>query len=112
LANKVFALISTADREVALEVGLIYPLNAAKKKWLDEVIVIFFGPSEKLAAYDIEVQGKIKELLENGVEVIACKWCSDRMNITAPLENLGIRVEYVGSIITQLIKDGWAQLTF
>ena len=112
MAIKLFALISSADREVALEVGLIYPLNAAKKKWLDEVIVIFFGPSEKLAAYDIEVQGKIKELLENGIEVIACKWCSDRMNITPLLENFGVRVEYVGSIITQLIKDGWAQLTF
>lgn len=112
MANKVFALVSTADREVALEVGLIYPLNAAKKKWMEEVIVIFFGPSEKLAANDIEVQGKIKELLENGIEVIACKWCSDRMNITPLLENLGIRVEYVGSIITELIKGGWAQLTF
>ena len=57
MAKKVFALISTSDREVVLEVGLIYPLNAAKNKWLDEVKVIFFGPSEKLAAYDTEVQG-------------------------------------------------------
>ena len=112
MSNKVFALISTADREVALEVGLVYPLNAAKKKWMDEVKVIFFGPSEKLAANDTEVQGKIKELLENGVEVLACKWCSDRMNITPLLENLGINVVYVGSIISQLLKDDWAQLTF
>jgi hypothetical protein len=112
LADKVFALISSADREVALEVGLIYPLNVARKKWLDEVKVIFFGPSEKLAANDIDVQGKIKELLESGVEVLACKWCSDRMNITPLLENQGVKVEYVGSIITRLIKDGWAQLTF
>jgi len=112
LANKVFCLVSTADREVVLEVGLIYPLNAARKKWMDEVIVIFFGPSEKLAANDVEVQGKIKELLDNGVKVVACKWCSDRMNITPLLENLGVKVDYVGSIISQLIKDGWAQLTF
>jgi len=112
LANKVFALISSADREVALEVGLIYPLNAAKKEWLDEVKVIFFGPSEKLAAYDGEVQAKIKEMLDIGVEVLACKWCSDRMDITSLLEAQGIKVEYVGSVITELIKDGWAQLTF
>lgn len=112
MANKVFALVSTVDREVALEVGLVYPLNAAKKKWLDEVKVIFFGPSEKVAAYDAEVQGRIKELLDNRVEVLACKWCSDRMNITPLLENLGVKVVYVGSVISQLIKDGWAQLTF
>jgi len=112
MTNKVFALVSTADREVALEVGLVYPLNAAKKKWLDEVKVIFFGPSEKLAAYDAEVQGRIIELLDNSVEILACKWCSDRMNITPLLENLGVKVVSVGSIISQLIKDGWAQLTF
>lgn len=112
MANKVFALVSTSDREVALEVGLIYPLNAAKNRWLDEVKVIFFGPSEKLAAYDAEVQGRIEELLDNKVEVLACKWCSDRMNITPLLENLGIKVVYVGTIVSQLIKDEWAQLTF
>ena len=112
MANKVFALVSTADREVALEIGLIYPLNAAKNKWLDEVKVIFFGPSEKLAAYNVDVQTRIKELMDNSVEVLACKWCSDRMNITPLLENLGIKVVYVGSIISQLIKDEWAQLTF
>ena len=112
MANRVFALVCTADREVLLEVGLVYPRNAAKNKWLDEVKVIFFGPSEKLAAYDAEVQAQIKEIKGYGVEVLACKWCSDRMNITPLLEGRGIKVVYVGSIISQLIKDGWAQLTF
>lgn len=88
MPSKVFALVSSADREVALEVGLVYPLNAAKKGWMDEVKVIFFGPSEKVAANDAEVQGKIKELLEAGVEVLACKWCADRMGITDLLSTI------------------------
>ena len=112
MANKVFVILSSGDREVALEVGLVYPLNAAIKKWMDEVKVIIFGPSEKLAACDTEVQEKLKELQGAGVEVMACKWCADRMNITAPLEKTGIKVVYVGSIISQLLKDGWAPLTF
>ena len=112
MATKVFILLSSGDREVALEVGLIYPLNVAKNKWLDEVKVIIFGPSEKLAAYDAEVQGRMKELQEAGVEVMACKWCADRMNITTRLEEAGIKVVYVGTIISQLLKDGWASLTF
>ena len=82
MATKVFVILGSGDREVALEVGLIYPLNAAKNVWMDEVKVILFGPSEKVAAYDAEVQGKIGELLENEVEVLACKWCSDRMGVT------------------------------
>jgi len=112
MATKLFVMLSSADREVALEVGLIYPLNAAKAKWMDGVKVIIFGPSEKLAACDTEVQEKLKELQGAGVEVMACKWCADRMNITAPLEKAGIKVVYVGSIISQLLKDGWVPLTF
>ena len=112
MTTKVFVLLSSGDREVALEVGLIYPLNAAKNKWLDEVKVIIFGPSEKLAAYDSQVQEKLKELQETGIEIIACKWCADRMNITGILEKAGIRVVYVGTIISQLLRDGWTSLTF
>jgi len=112
MASKVFALVSSADREVALEVGLVYPLNAAKNRWMDEVKVIFFGPSEKVAANDAEVQGRIKELLDSGVEVLACKWCSDRMSITEKLEAIGIKVVGVGPIISGLLKDGWSSLTF
>jgi len=112
MATKVFVVLSSGDREVALEVGLVYPLNAAKNKWMDEVKVIIFGPSEKVAAYDLEVQQRIRELQQVGVDVIACKWCADRMNITGILEKAGITVVGVGPIISQLLKDGWASLTF
>ena len=112
MTTRVFILLSSGDREVALEVGLVYPLNAAKNKWMDEVKLIVFGPSEKLAAYDAEIQRKLKELEEAGIEVMACKWCADRMGITEVLEEAGIKVVYVGSIMSQLIKDGWASLTF
>ena len=112
MASKVFVILSSGDREVALEVGLVYPLNAKTKGWMDEVKVIIFGPSEKIAANDAEVQAKLKEIQKAGVEVMACKWCADRMNITDKLEAAGIKVVYVGSIISDLLKDGWASLTF
>ena len=88
MADKVFIMLSSGDREVALEVGLVYPLNAAKKGWMDEVKVIIFGPSEKVVASDAEVQARIKETLEQGVEVLACKWCADRMGITDLLSTI------------------------
>lgn len=112
MASKVFVILSSGDREVALEVGLVYPLNAKTKGWMDEVKVIIFGPSEKIAANDAEVQERLTELQEAGVEVMACKWCADRMNITDKFEAAGIKVVYVGSIISDLLKDGWASLTF
>lgn len=112
MADRVFALITDDNREKALEVGLVYPANCAKNKWLEEVKVIFFGPSEKLAAFDTQVQEKVREMKTYGVEVLACKWCADRMGITAQLEAQGVKVVYVGTVISQLIKEGWAQLTF
>ena len=112
MASKVFVILSTSDREVALEVGLVYPLNAAKNHWMDEVKLIIFGPSEKLAAYDTEVQERIREVQDSGVQVVACKWCADRMGITDVLEKVGIKVIYVGPVISDLLKSGWASLTF
>ncbi len=109
---KVFVVVSSGDKEVVNWPGLGYPLNAIKNKWMDEVKVILFGPAEELAANDPEVQAKLKELQEVGIEVIACKACSDEWNITNKLEKTGCDVQYVGTIISQLIKDGWASLTF
>ena len=112
MATKLFVLLSSGDKEVALEVGLAYPLTLVKNKWMDEVKVIVYGPSEKLAAYDAEVQEKLKELQENGIEVMICKYCADKMGITSILEEAGFNVFYVGTTISQLLKDGWASLTF
>jgi hypothetical protein len=112
MASKVFVILSNTDREVALEAGLLYPLYAANEKWMEAVKVFLFGPSEKLAAYDIEVRDRIREIMKAGVEVMACKYCADRMKITQILEENGIKVVYIGPIISQLLKDGWASLTF
>jgi hypothetical protein len=112
VADKVFVILSSQDREVLLEVGFTYPFNAAKNAWMDEVKIIFFGPSEKLVVQDPEVQSRLKETQSAGVHVMACKWCSDRMGITDDLEALGIEVLYVGPVISELLKEGWAVLTF
>jgi len=79
---------------------------------MEDVKLIIFGPSEKTVASDAEVQKRVKELQAAGIEVMACKWCADRMKITDVLEKAGTKVVYVGSIISQLIRDGWASLTF
>ena len=112
MATRVFIVVSSGDKEVVLQTGLEYPLRATQNKWVDEVKVIMFGPSERLMAYDLEVQRRIKELQDVGVEIMACKPPADKMNVTEIIEGLGVRIEYVGPIITQMIKDGWASMTF
>jgi len=112
MATKVFILVGSGDKEVVKWPGLKYPWKATTEKWMEEVKVILFGPAEKLAAYDSEVQQKIRDLQEAGVEIMACKACSDEWNITGTLEEAGIEVIYVGPVISQLLKDGWASLSF
>ncbi len=112
MADKVFVVLASQDREVLLEVGFTYPFNAALNGWMEDVKIILFGPSERLVLNDAEVQARLKETLASGVHVMACKWCSDRMGISENLEALGIEVLYVGPVISERLKTGWASLTF
>jgi hypothetical protein len=112
VADKVFVVIASQDKEVVLEPGLLYPFNAVTKGWMQEVKIIFFGPSEKLAAADQEVQDRLKEAMSAGIPVMACKRCADGFGLTGTLEALGLEVIYVGDVISDLLKEGWARLTF
>lgn len=112
MANKLLVILASGDRDVALEMALFYPVTVAKEKYMDEVKVILFGPSEKLVARDKNVQKRIKTLQEAGVVVSACKYCSDRMGVSEKLKELGITVEYVSKGIAEMLREGWASLTF
>jgi len=112
MAKKVFVVITSRDKEVSAGVGIRYAFNAATKSWMDEVKIIVFGPAEELAAYDMEVQAKLKDSMKAGIEVLFCRACSDEQGVTGILEEAGFKVIYVGSVISQLLKDGWDSLTF
>ncbi|MFQ6053019.1 MAG: hypothetical protein ACE5OO_02150 [Candidatus Bathyarchaeia archaeon] len=103
-------IIATADKEKALT-GLMYARNALKRGWLEDVKVVFFGPSEKLIVDDEEVAGQVKDVAVLG-ESFACKAISDREGLSEELEKLGIRVEYVGSIISDYVNDGYLPMVW
>jgi hypothetical protein len=110
--DKVFMILTSGDKEVHKEVGFKYAPNALKHKWMDQVRVILWGPTERLAAEDKEFQDQIKNLLANGVEVYACKACSDGYGVSEILSSLDIDVKYVGTMVTEMLKEGWHQLSF
>ena len=43
---------------------------------------------------------------------IACKYISDRDGISEIIEDLEVKVDYVGTIISSLIKDGYVTMVF
>jgi hypothetical protein len=105
-------ILSTADTVVHEELSFPYAMNSIKNGWMDEVRIILWGPTEKLAAVNNDFQDMISMLMVTGVEVMACKACSDNFGVTEELEAQGINVQYVGTLVSDMLKDGWYQLTF
>jgi hypothetical protein len=111
MASKVLIIISTGDKDKALT-GLGYAYRAKKQGWMDDVKVIFFGPSEHLLLKDEDIAQSARKVASIGEEPIACKNFADRNGITEKIENLGIKVDYVGPIISSLIKEDYVPMVF
>lgn len=116
MANGLLVIISSGEEapDKALT-GMMYAVNAKKNKWIDNVNLIFFGPSEDFIAKS-DPESKQAQLLKKAVELgitpVACKAISDGNEITTSLQNLGFEVEYVGLIISSYIKKDYQVLTF
>lgn len=59
----------------------------------------------------MELQAELGELKQAGVELQACKACSDRYGVSDKLASLGVEVIYMGVPLTEYLKSGWASLT-
>jgi hypothetical protein len=110
MASTVMVIVSTAEKDKALT-GIMYAVNAQKNKWVDDLKVIFFGPFENLMCEDEEVAQAASQLLDYETP-IACKFLSDRDGISEKLEKMGINVDYVGSLISGYIKEGYIPMVF
>ena len=110
--DKLLVIWSSADREVALHNVFMYTHNAKKHGWWNEIRLLIWGPSDTLLIHDKELQEGIQAMIADGIEVLACKACSDRLGATEALEALGISVFYVGTALTEMLKSGWTTLTY
>ena len=110
MGSKLLVIISTGEKEKAMT-GLMYAMRALSEGWMDDVKVMFFGPSEKLLVQDENIAGIAKEIAAKS-KPLACKFLSDRDGISEKIADLGVDVEYVGTIISDLIKDGYVPMVF
>lgn len=108
--ESVFIVWSSDDPEVAHNIAFMYAHNAMKRGWWQQIRLIIWGPSAKLASEDPDIQVRIKEMLDDGVEVWACRACAENYGVADTLETLGIEVLYVGTPVTEMLKSGWKQL--
>lgn len=90
----------TADKMV-----FMYTINSLARGWWDKVTLIVWGAPAKLVADDPLIQERVKEAIDAGVHITACKACADQLGVTSSLEDLGIEVIYWGQPLTDLLKN-------
>lgn len=104
-------LWTSSDKATFQSMLAMYTRNALGNGWWDEVNILIWGGSTKLALEDKEVQEGIIELIDSGVSVEACKACADMHGVSQVLVELGVNVRYTGTILTDYIKSDVKLLT-
>jgi hypothetical protein len=89
----------------------MYATNAKKRGWMDEVKLVFFGPSQKLLVNDKAVQEAVQGF-NNLEDFVACKALADQEKISDQIAQLGVKVEYVGSLISNYMKTGYQTMVW
>lgn len=110
MSSKLLVIIATGEKEKALT-GLMYAHKTLEEGWMDQVKVIIFGPSQRLLVED-EMIGKLAGQIAALEQPIACKFITDRDGTTEKTEALGVKADFVGTIISDFIKDGFVPMVF
>jgi len=103
---------TSGDPDVAHKMVFMYAYNAQKNGWWKQVSLLVWGPSAKLSSEDPKIQESLKQMKEQGVELLACKGCADQYGVSTKLEEFGIEVKYTGTYLTDFLKSGKKVVTF
>ncbi|MDP4239103.1 MAG: DsrE family protein [Bacteroidota bacterium] len=109
--EKLTILWTTDNKDTLFNMLSMYAVNSVKNHWWDNVNVIIWGASAKLAGNDTQVQTEVMQMIANGVTVEACKACSDNLGVSEKLAQLGVKVRYMGEPLTDYLKSGDKILT-
>jgi len=111
-SDTLVVLWSSADPEVAEKACLMYTGAAQKYGWFKEVILIVWGPSEKLLAENSKLKDKIATMKKDGVIVEACVACSNMYGVTKDLKVCEVDVKGMGVPLTRYLKRGYKIISF
>lgn len=110
-SNKLAVLWTSGDPDVAEKMVFMYTLNAKRQGWFDEVVLIVWGPSAKLASENEMIKDYIKTMQEAGVKTEACMYCAKMYDVDKKLANMGIDVKGMGIPLSDYLKEGWKVLS-
>ncbi|MFA7119783.1 MAG: DsrE family protein, partial [Sphaerochaetaceae bacterium] len=106
-----YILWTNADAVTFDKMVAMYARNAKSNRWWQDVTLIIWGSTVKLAVNSELVRLRIRELLQVGVKISACKACSDSLGTSQQLLDMGIEVKYWGEDLTRILKSDDKLLT-
>jgi len=112
--QKVVLLWTNSDKDAAFKMVFMYAHYSIQNKWWQEVEIIIWGSTTKLASEDKEIANELSRLMtEDGVKISACITCADSYggNVTEKLRSLGADVKPMGPVLTEYLKSGIHVLT-
>ena len=112
MKNELMVVWTTDNKETILNMVFLYTLNAKLKGWFDEVTLLIWGASQRVLTEDKEIQAKVKEMSDAGVNVVACQKCSENLDIKDTLQSCGVEVFYTGVLLSDWAKSGKPLMTF
>jgi hypothetical protein len=110
-SKKLYILWTNADPITSEKMVMMYGINSKLNYWWDEVTIIIWGAPAKLVAENDLIQEKIKQAIQVGVNVSACKACAEQLGVSAKLAELGVEVKYWGEPLTEILKGNDKLLT-
>jgi hypothetical protein len=102
--RKVCILWKTGNRIDIETMVLPYIQNSKVKGWWDEVEVIIWGDSQQTIANEPDYQKAVRNMIEEGIVVFACKACADKLCVTELLQGLKVDVQYTGKLLSEFYK--------
>ena len=111
-SDTLVVLWSSGDPDVAEKACLMYAGAAKKFNWFNEVILIVWGPSEKLLAENAGLKEKVTALQKSGVIVQACVACSNMYGVTDTLKVCKVDVKGMGVPLTKYLKRGYRVVSY
>jgi hypothetical protein len=111
-SDTLVVLWSSGDPDVAEKACLMYAHAAKKYKWFKEVILIVWGPSEKLLAENLDLKDKIASMKKDGVIIEACVACSNMYGVTNELKVCEVDVKGMGVPLSRYLKRGYKIVSY
>lgn len=111
-ADTLVVLWSSGDPEVAEKACLMYTGYAKSRGWFREVILLAWGPSERLMSENEMVKERVAALQKDGVIVQACIVCANMYSVTDDLKVCSVDVRGTGGLLTKYIKRGYKMIAF